>query len=112
MSLYIGIDPGLKGGIAAIYDQGYEAHIMPATTAETMRLIDYLKNHNTTCIIEQVQVMGKSFGAKAALSYGQKYGELIGILTSLGVKIVEVRPAAWKKGMGLTKREGRQHRAV
>lgn len=100
---YIGIDPGQKGGIAVIGFARYATHPMPDTTAGIMRLIDDLKQGATTCIIEQVQMMGKSFGAKAALSYGQHYGEMIGILTTLGIKIVEVRPAVWKKTMKLTK---------
>lgn len=100
---YIGIDPGQKGGIAAICSAGYIVHQMPNTTAGIMRMIDDIKRDETTCIIEQVQMMGKSFGAKAALSYGQHYGEMIGILTTFGVKIVEVRPSVWKKAMRLTK---------
>lgn len=105
MSNYIGIDPGKKGGIAVIFDGGYEAYFMPDTTASIVKLLDQLTDPpaSSTCVIEQVQVMGKSFGAKAALSYGQHYGEIIGILAAYGVKVIEVRPAIWKKGMGLTK---------
>ena len=102
---YIGIDPGRKGGIAYIYDDGYDSYFMPDTTSGIYKLLSQLADPApwTTCIIEQVQVMGKSFGAKAALSYGQHYGEIIGILTALEVKVVEARPAIWKKAMGLTK---------
>lgn len=102
--IYIGIDPGCKGGIACIGSAGYTTVLMPDTTSGVLNELTYLaKAGNVTCVIEQVQMMGKTFGAKAALSYGQKYGELIGILTCLGVKIVEVRASVWKKGMGLTK---------
>lgn len=101
--IYIGIDPGKKGGIAWL-GKKYHAYAMPDTTAGIYKLINAIaEGLETTAVIEQVQVMGKAFGAKAALSYGQGYGEIIGILTALGIKIVEVRAAAWKKGMGLTK---------
>lgn len=102
---YIGIDPGRKGGIAVVWSEDHEVYPMPDTTAGINTLLHQLTDPAPwiTCIIEQVQVMGKSFGAKAALSYGQHYGEIIGILTALGVKVVEVRPANWKKAMGLTK---------
>lgn len=101
---YLGIDPGNKGGIAWVSNKDYMTCIMPDTTAAVLGLILSMSTGlKPTVIIEQVQVMGKAFGAKAALSYGQKYGELIGIMTALGLKIVEVRPAAWKKAMGLSK---------
>lgn len=102
---YIGIDPGKKGGIASIGSLGYSTYPMQDTTSQNYNLLHQITSLSGpyTAIIEQVQVMGKAFGAKAALNYGQGYGELIGILTALGVKIVEVRPSVWKKGMGLTK---------
>lgn len=102
--IYIGIDPGKRGGLAAVGESGYFTSLMPSTTAQVLRELKALRSGlRCTAIIEKVQVMGKSFGAKAALSYGQGYGEIIGILTALEIKVVEVSPAVWKKAMGLTK---------
>jgi hypothetical protein len=103
---YLGIDPGQKGGVAFTDSERdlYGNYCMPATTSQVFTLIELLTAGSPcTVIIEKVQVMGKTFGAKAALSSGQKYGELIGICTALGLKIVEVSPAVWKRSMGLTR---------
>jgi hypothetical protein len=102
--MIIGIDPGLKGGIAWRTDTGYGAAKMPTTTKGVMTLIASLPDEHDKIIacLEQVQVMGKVFGAKAALSYGQKYGELIGILTVLGATIHEVRPSVWKRTLNIS----------
>ena len=99
--IYIGIDPGVKGGIAVIGESFTKAYPMPTTTKEKNGLLAILCTTRATAIVEKVQVMGRAFGAKAALSYGQGYGELIGILTALDCKIVEVAPATWKKGMNV-----------
>lgn len=102
--IYLGIDPGLKGGIAII-PEGIpaKAYPLPQTAKEKYDLLCQLCSGRVTAITEKVQVMGKSFGAKAALSYGQGYGELIGLLTAFSVKIVEVSPTVWKRGMNLGK---------
>jgi hypothetical protein len=101
--MYIGIDPGKRGGIAWTSGKTQGVYLMPETTlAAYGLLVGIATGIKPTVIIEQVQVMGKAFGAKAALSYGQGYGELIGIATALGLKIVEVRPSTWKKAMKLS----------
>ena len=101
--IYLGIDPGKKGGIAAYGSAGYTAVPMPPTTKQLLqKLQEFTGNASgVKCCIEQVQVMGKTFGAKAALSYGQGYGEIIGILTALSIEIHEVRPSIWKKRLNL-----------
>lgn len=104
--MIIGIDPGQKGGIAYICDdllKPYGAERMPPTTKQLARMLsDLIANRPVTVYIEQVQVMGKALGAKAALSYGQGYGEIIGILTVFGAAMHEVRPSVWKRGMNIS----------
>jgi len=100
--IYLGIDPGQKGGIGVIGAVCYEVHPMPDTTTGIMKLIDDYKAGPTTCIIEHAQAMPKQ-GGVSMFNYGQHYGELIGIMTALGIKIIEVRAASWKKAMGLNK---------
>lgn len=104
--MLLGVDPGLKGGIAFIdtISGQYGAYPMPVTTRQKYTLLHDLKETygNITAYCEQVQVMGRAFGAKAALSYGQGYGELIGILTALGASIHEVRPSVWKRKLNIS----------
>lgn len=102
----IGIDPGLKGGIAFYCQHSgqYGAYKMPPTAKQIHSLLkDLAENYGVlTAYCEQVQVMGKAFGAKAALSYGQGYGEIIGILTALRASITEVRPSVWKRKLNVS----------
>jgi hypothetical protein len=101
--MIIGIDPGKKGAIAFISESRYDAYRMPETTRQTANLLEKLIHGlDAVVCIEQVQVMGKVFGAKAALSYGQGYGEIIGILTVLGARIHEVRASVWKRALNIT----------
>ena len=101
--MIIGIDPGKKGAIAFISESRYDACRMPETTRQVANLLEKLvTGKDATACIEQVQVMGKVFGAKAALSYGQGYGEIIGILTVLGARIHEVRASVWKRTLNIT----------
>ena len=100
--IYLGIDPGQKGGIAWL-GKKYHTYAMPDTTKAVLGLIQALSTGLvTTCIIEHAQAMPKQ-GGVSMFNYGQHYGELIGIMTALGIKIIEVRAAVWKKAMGLTK---------
>lgn len=108
--IQIGIDPGKKGAVAW-YVNGtqryYDAVKMPPTAKQLHELLKPLvaigaAGGGCRCTIEQVQVMGKKFGAKQALSYGQGYGEIIGVLTCLGVSIEEVRASVWKKKLHVT----------
>lgn len=101
--IYLGIDPGQKGGMAAIGSAGYEVKPMPDTTKGIRTALCLMScDSSTTCIIEHAQAMPKQ-GGVSMFNYGQHYGELIGIMTALGIKIIEVRAAVWKKAMGLTK---------
>lgn len=102
--MLLGIDPGQKGGIAWASESGYGAIQMPKTTQQVYKaLLGFIGGvSGCKCCIEQVQVMGKMFGAKAALSYGQGYGEIIGILTALSVEIHEVRPSVWKRKLNIS----------
>lgn len=102
MARTIGIDPGTAGAIAFVTDTDCNVYRMPATTRQKHDMLSNIIDKDSTVVIEKVQVMGKRFGAKQALSYGQGYGELIGILTALGCRIVEVTPSVWKKAMHVT----------
>lgn len=103
--IYLGIDPGKQGAIAwrCQITGDHSAVKMPDSPKKLHRLIVNLKSdYGVLCVcIEEVQVMGRVFGAKAALSYGRGYGEIIGILTAEGAIIHEVRPSVWKKGMNV-----------
>ena len=105
MKLYIGIDPGLSGGVAFIPATGEPwAHKMPETDRDLIDLLrDSINLFEARAVIELVH-SSPQMGVKSAFTFGEGYGRLQMALTALGVPYERVRPQAWQKAMGcLTK---------
>jgi hypothetical protein len=105
MKLYIGIDPGLSGGIAFIPTSGEPwAHKMPETDRDLIDLLrDSTRDMEARATLEFVS-SSPQMGVKSAFTFGEGYGRLQMALTALGVPYERVRPQAWQKAMGcLTK---------
>lgn len=102
--IYLGIDPGKKGGIAwrCTISGQQGAVIMPDTPKQVYVLLSDLRTTygTITASVEHAQPMPKQ-GVSSVFSYGQHFGELIGVLTALNAKICLVKPAVWKKTLGL-----------
>lgn len=101
MKLYIGIDPGLSGGIAFIPDNGTPwAHKMPETDKDLMELFrDSINLSEPRALIELVH-SSPQMGVKSAFTFGEGYGRLQMALTALGIPYERVRPQAWQKALG------------
>ena len=105
MKLYIGIDPGLSGGVAFVPDSGTPwAHKMPETDRDLIDLLrDSINLFDARAVIELVH-SSPQMGVKSAFTFGEGYGRLQMALTALGVPYERVRPVVWQKAMGcLTK---------
>jgi hypothetical protein len=105
MKLYIGIDPGLSGGIAFVPETGTPwAFKMPETDRDLLDLLsDNISLHTATALLELVH-SSPQMGVKSAFTFGEGYGRLQAVLTALRVPYERVRPQAWQKAMGcLTK---------
>lgn len=120
--IYIGIDPGLSGGIAyiAVHNaytiklpeiEGLEAPSittvalkMPDTEADTAEFFKQITiNKEVKALIEKVHSMPKQ-GVTSSFTFGRNYGFLRGCLISHGISFDEVQPAIWQKTLGcLTK---------
>lgn len=102
--LIIGIDPGQRGGIAwyCTISNDAGAIVMPETPRQICTRFQNLREIYGTMhvVLELAQPMPKQ-GVSSVFSYGQHFGELIGILTALNASMTLVRPAAWKKALGL-----------
>ena len=102
--LYIGIDPGMEGGIGWV---GGVENAMPMPTIKTKpRSLDLpavkelfisLKFawKNVYVTIEKAQAMPKQ-GVVSMFNYGMAYGQLLGVLAALNIPYIEVRPTEWK----------------
>jgi len=106
----IGIDPGLSGAIAILEDNKIEEIFdMPVMSdgkknkrqLNSALLVKLIKDNikileNTIMIVEQVNAMPGQ-GVTSMFNFGQTFGAIKGICAALGLPIVFVRPAKWKK---------------
>ncbi len=99
MTLFVGIDPGNRGYIVGIHHQQVIAHPMPKTDEELPGLFSELKKKGIYhLVLEKAQVMPKN-GAVSMFRYGERYGFLRGVITSLKISHSLVTPRAWHKAM-------------
>lgn len=99
MIVIIGIDPGKKGGIAFIFENGTEAHPMPETDRDIYDLLESRCDKSDNIIVFMEQVHGIP-GAASMFKFGDGYGFLRGIVTALKYPIHLVLPTKWQKFLG------------
>jgi crossover junction endodeoxyribonuclease RuvC len=104
VSIYIGIDPGVSGGIAVVGDG--EQYLGPprlklkdATELDIAAFLAYINVDTAFAVIEQVS-SSPQMGVVSAFTFGQSYGFLRGLLSALAIPFVPVRPQKWQKAMG------------
>lgn len=106
--LVIGIDPGKKGGIAAVGDDGSVLDVvqMPDTAQDMLLTLRELvcscrrDGGDAVCYVEKVGgIPGQ--GASAAFNFGRGCGHLEMCLLALEVRTVYVTPQRWQKSYGV-----------
>jgi hypothetical protein len=109
----IGIDPGKKGGIAAVYTRLSRvlALPMPETEADIWRIVSDLYNPSYRenglechCVIEKVHSMPQQ-GIASAFTFGWGYGGLRMALIACGIPFREIDPKVWQKDLGISRRK-------
>ncbi len=114
--IYIGIDPGFDGAIAAIDQQGRVVRVYDTPTLEVkggakkkrvmdvltvVKLINRMKDNTDEHIrasLEDVHSMPKQ-GVASSFSFGRGLGIWEGLLCALGIPVQMVSPQKWKKVM-------------
>jgi crossover junction endodeoxyribonuclease RuvC len=104
---FLGIDPGLSGGIALVGSIGSnpraQAWKMPETERDVSDLFLSLKSQVSKAYIERVHSMPGQ-GVSSSFKFGVSYGFLRGMLIAHGIPFEEVTPQKWQKLLGcLTK---------
>lgn len=108
-----GVDPGLSGGLAVLWDRN-EVQSQLVTFDLPVRLeagvsdrLDGVMLGNWVrawgpdlVIIEEAQAMPKQ-GVSSTFTYGQAYGTAIGVFEDNNVNLHLVRPSVWKRQLGL-----------
>lgn len=112
VSAYLGIDPGLSGGLA-LYDPAeatLETAEMPTLRIGTKRkidvhalarIIDNWADRTREAWIEQVGVRPGE-GAVGAFSFGRGYGQIEGVCCASFLSMQTVTPQMWKRSLRIT----------
>jgi hypothetical protein len=110
--IYLGIDPGKSGGLAAIGDNGHvlATAAMPDTPKELYAWIRRWTRQTPTvaATLEKVHAgifarkaaAGQSMGVSSAFSFGRGVGHIEMALQAADVPYWEVIPRTWQAAMG------------
>ena len=106
----LGIDPGLSGGLAVLDEERGVPSLaglvdMPTTVYGKGRGIDgrelagLLREWSPDmAVIESVHAMPKQ-GVSSTFAFGRGVGVVIGVLSTLRIPFVEIRPQEWQKAV-------------
>lgn len=96
MSVWVGIDPGQKGGICAI-DENQKLKVYPMPVIHDLNHL--LKKWEIKhAFLEKSQAMPKQ-GVSSMFNYGVSYGMLQGLLIANNVSHTLIKPMEWQKLM-------------
>jgi hypothetical protein len=100
----LGIDPGITGGIAALYPDGrVEAHDIPTVdgSVDVDALVRRVREHAPRlAIIEKAQAMPRQ-GVVSVFKYGTAFGALCAVTAICEIPMHLVSPAKWKRYFAL-----------
>ena len=114
MTFFIGIDPGLHGGIAIIRPDLIETYPMPLLSSQKgLNAYDHfwlkrffeLSTSDSYAILEQQQAMPKQ-GVVSMLTIGYGFGTLKQGLVDFAIPHEIVRAQVWQKEFGISGRKG------
>jgi crossover junction endodeoxyribonuclease RuvC len=101
--LYIGIDPGVSGGIALLTEVGEVVEVLKMPETERDLLDVFLPVKAGRAVIERVSAFapaGQRMGATSAFTFGKGYGRLLMALTAAAIPFDEIVPMKWQSIMG------------
>ena len=101
MSRFIGVDPGLTGGLALLDGNDLEVVTdMPvvAGTVDAYALTAILAEWGSVdrVVVEQQQAMPRQ-GVASTFKTGANYGRILGVLAALERPVTHVTPAMWTR---------------
>jgi hypothetical protein len=106
--IYLGIDPGTSGGLAAIYGANVIAWKFSDTTLrDQWEGISDVTNTTSRvrATIEHVHSMPKQ-GVASTFKFGKSYGNLEAFLTAAEIPFERVTPSVWQREFGLLAKKG------
>ena len=108
MRTTIAIDPGMGGGVVVRQAGAILAYPMPPTQGDLLSLLrevttaSEVEGQATVCVLEEVSgFAGKAQPGSAMFKFGESFGFIKGVIQTVGIKLVLVRPQVWQKAFGL-----------
>ncbi len=107
---YIGIDPGLSGGLATISSTGrVQAQSMPRTNFELLDLVKlWTEPYDVRAVVELVTGYigkgGPGHPGASMFNFGRGYGGILMALDALEIEHKEVTATKWQSFLGIEKR--------
>ncbi len=111
--VYLGVDPGANGGLAAVTTSGsFGVASMPDTERDVWEWFADVKRQFPGCdpfaVIEKVSgYIGEAQPGSAAFKFGASYGGLRMALVAAGIPFEEVTPQKWQKFLGIPPRNNK-----
>ena len=91
----LGVDPGKSGGLAFVGRDKEILELVPMVGIPD--IVDLIYKHQPAHIfLEKAQAMPKQ-GVVSMFTYGQHFGELVGMIVTLKIPFTLVQPRAWSK---------------
>ena len=97
--VYLGIDPGQKGGYAMI--DGDNVYVYPWDDKEFIEFAKKIDNTQCVCCLEKVGAMPKQ-GVTSTFNFGKSAGFIEGVLQTCGIPYQLVPPQKWKKEFSIS----------
>ena len=107
--VYIGIDPGKSGGLAACaWDGKIVAVKMPATERDVWDWFVQIRGVDCFAVIEKVggyMPGGRGNIGSAMFNFGASYGGLRMALIAAGIPFEAITPGVWQRALGISPRK-------
>lgn len=109
MKLYAAIDPGANGCLCFLSDTGEVEFYDFAKVglAGYVKALQSVETPFTMVVIEAVSAM-RGQGVTSVFSFGQRLGELEGMLITLGIGYEKTRPQKWQKTCSIPAKSGKK----
>ena len=108
MKSWLSADPGASGAICHLYEDGSTVFI-DFKAEGLLGYIAYLRSISPTTMvgIEAVHAM-RGQGVTSMFSFGQRLGELEGMLATLQLGYDKIRPQTWQKACNIPAKSGKK----
>lgn len=102
--IYLGIDPGQRGGISAVNSKNEVVFAVPLTRENLVNHLKSIKKYagdeGVIACVEKVGAMPGQ-GVTSMFNFGKGAGFIEGVLEANGIAYQLVPPATWKKSFSL-----------